>query len=315
MKQQKLKKWYEEICLKHLAHETAANISDKRHNIIGFTAIVAGIIAGTQVYDFASDNNTVLPMPVLIVLALFAIIAAIFNAATKFFGYETRKQRHKSTAAACAAVKYEMESLLLNEEKRITPDILSKIQKQLSDISKNSPLIKESMLEKARLKLSKETLTEIPSRFLYDMKLIERWKIEDLENWKVKKGSLIEIKSKPTRTYNCEPLELIEYPKSKRIFIKEQHIMDRDNKKITVIMEGDGIIDNNTGFITYSVSDVNFKTYGNMVLNFTNKISAKGLWMTANVKEANLLIGTVELNLKIEHKKDKKQSSHNLIKK
>lgn len=72
--------------------------------------------------------------------------------------------------------------------------------------------------------------------------------------------------------------------------------MTRGNDKIKSVLQGEGIMNNNTAFITYSVSDNDFSTYGSMVLNFTNKVLAKGFWMTANVKEANLLIGTIELN-------------------
>ena len=280
--------WHEKVRIKKSAHIISAQVYELWYNIIGFAAIFAAIIAGYQVTQQGSG-----PLPFwTILLGVFAIMAAVSNAALKFFGFENRKQKHQTAASHYSSLQYEMERWLMASDKEIPTEVYDRITNQLMETDKNAPLIANHIYEKAKNEVQNQAYNEIPEQLFYDIELIERWKIED--------GKLIEIGDNPVRSYICEPLEMLEYRLSRKIIFNEQHIMIREGDNIPIVLNGNGIIDNNIAFIQYSVLSTSTanKTYGTMTLAFTNRIEAEGYWMTANVKGANFLLGTIKMELR-----------------
>ena len=282
-----LRKWYEEVNVKNEAHRIAARDLGRLYNIIGFTAILSGIIAG---YEVIKSNDETIPFWTII-LGSFAIIAAVSNAGIKFFGFENKKDLHARSAKDYSTLQHKMEELLMADHKKIEEKSYNDITLRLIEINKKAPILKSKYKKKAKKIIQNEKI--IDKTNLYDIQLNEKWKIF------IKKPPE-DISKNPVRKYVCEPLELTEFYKSNEICISNKHIMKRDGKDISVYMEGKGIIQDNIAYIRYSVTDINpeNKTYGNMILDFTNRVYAKGFWMVADVKGADFLIGTIEMNIK-----------------
>lgn len=286
--------WHGNVRVKSMAHLIAAQQYELLYNIIGFLAIFAGLFAGYEVIQ----TDATPPSPWTIALGAFAIIAAVSNAAMKFFGFENRKQLHHSAATQYASIQYEIECSLMTSDKQIPEEFYQRIAKQLSEIDKNSPLVARKVSEKAKRKVGEQSSNEIPIYYAYDIKLSEVCVIDD--------DKFKEIGEEPVRSYECEALEMNEYRLSNKITIKNKLIMKRDGIDHSNILKGEGIVDNNIAFINYSIHNYSNgnTTYGTMVISFTNRVQAKGYWVTAGVKGANFLIGKLEMNLISSQNKD-----------
>lgn len=278
--------WYKYVRLRNQAHLIAAQRADLLSSIVGFIAIFAAIFAG---YEVAQKNIT---SYWAIILGSFAIIAAVSNAAMKFFGFEKRKQEHHSSASKYASLQYEIERYLMNPGKSISEDFYERISIQLSEADQTSPLISEKINTKAKQQIEYQTLKEIPLFFTYDAQLTEDSTIQN--------DKFYEIEGPPVRTYICEPLEMCEYQQSNKIAIKNNLTMTRDGKDQQNELSGEGIMDNNIGFIRYGIHNKSNgnTTFGTMVLKFTNRVQAEGYWMTAGVKGADFLVGKIQMNLR-----------------
>ena len=98
-----------------------------------------------------------------------------------------------------------------------------------------------SKIVKAVKKCLVEENGEIPDHRFYNIQLFESWKIEN--------GRILEIDNHPVRSFICDPIEVFEYPQSKKIRIYDRIIMTRKKDKIPIELQGEGIINNNIGFL------------------------------------------------------------------
>lgn len=301
MYQTDIVQWYDNVRIKSLAHLISAQQSELLNNIIGFTAIFAALFAG---YEITQLNRTP-PSDWTIALGAFTIIAAVSNAAMKFFGFENRKQLHHSAATQYASLQYEIERWLMTTEKSIPGEFYKRMALQLAEIDKSAPLISRKVSEKAKRKIKEQASNEIPVHFAYDFALSEICTIEN--------DKFIEIKGDPVRSYVCETLEMNEYRLSNKITIHNKLTMVRDEINHPNILKGEGVIDNNIGFINYSIHNISNDntTYGTMVLNFTNRVQAEGFWMTGGVKGADFLIGKLKMHLKSNHSEENQTNRNN----
>ncbi len=289
-------RWYEHVRLRNMAHMLAAQRAERLYSYIGFLAIIAGILAGYEIVKGEVANEQAASgwwseyWPYIV--GIFAIVAALSNAAVKFFGFETRKELNRNAAIQYASLQYEIERRLMVPGMKIPEDVYDYIANQLSEIDKKAPLTSEKINDRALKKINSKTSEEIPFCHSYDVELWETHTIED--------GVFKEIPGNPVRSYVCEPLRMCEYKLKNEITVDDRLIMERDGNEYSNEISGRGVIDNNIGFLQYSIQnfDNSNVTYGTMVLNFTNRVQAEGYWMTAGVKGAVYLVGRISMTLR-----------------
>lgn len=282
--------WYEKVRIMHVAHLIAARSWESRHNYIGFGAIVAGIFAGYELVTKGPETEWL-----AYVLGSLAIIAAVGNAAMKFFGLENRMQRHRAAALQYASLRYEMERYLMVPGRRIPEDLYERVSTQLAEIGKNAPLLSEATYKTAEDRVHRQTIAEIPDQYVYDTVLTENWRFDN--------GQIIEIGNNPIRSYVCETATMSEYHQNGETIIHIPLTMTRDGTKFPCNIHAQGTMDNNTAFLRYDFKEnsTGITTYGIMVLMFTNRIEVEGYWMAAGVKGAKFLIGAIKMKIRPGH--------------
>ena len=110
--------WYKHVQIRNSAHRKSARKYEYWNNLIGFIAIFAAIIAGYEVTQQQAGKLATFT----IIIGVFAIIAALSNAALKFFGFEKLKQRHHTVATQYATLQFEMDRWRMASEEDIPDD-------------------------------------------------------------------------------------------------------------------------------------------------------------------------------------------------
>ena len=284
MKQAVLEQWHKRVRFLHHAHLVSARRWQTRHNLIGFAAIVAGMFAGWEVAMQGLEAGLQ-----AYILGSLAILAALGNAAMKFFGVETRMQRHRVAASQYEGLQYEIERLLMKPGGFQAEDQYERISTQMGAIAKSAPLLAKWAHEQAKSQLGRAEQTEVPVRRMFDVRLTEDWRIDN--------GHVVPIEGTPIRTYDCQSATMRQFTTSKDLILDIPLKMTRDGDDFESLIHAEGIMRGNTAYLKYGFTeaDSDITTYGTMVLRFPSAIEAVGYWIAAQVKGAEFILGSVKM--------------------